>query len=259
MEFKLIKYSVKGKVAYITFNRPEVLNSFNREMSLELQQAFKIASDDEQIRTVVVSGEGRAFSAGQDLEEAISGKYEVTDIIAKQYNPIIKMIRNIHKPVIAAVNGIAAGAGANIALACDIVIASDKASFIQSFSNIGLIPDSGGTYFLPRLIGSAKASALMFLAEKVDAASAEEMGMIYKTFPADKFDEEIEAIANHLADRPTKGLALTKQLLNSSIDNDLEKQLDEEMKLQEIASNSFDYKEGVNAFLEKRKPNYKGM
>ncbi|MBS3999237.1 MAG: enoyl-CoA hydratase/isomerase family protein [Desulfobulbaceae bacterium] len=259
MDYMLIKYEIKGKVAYITLNRPDVLNSFNREMSLEMQEALHSATEDAQVRCILISGEGRAFSAGQDLEEAISGKYDVSDIITRQYNPIISLIRNIPKPVVAAVNGIAAGAGANIALACDIIIASDKASFIQSFSNIGLIPDSGGTYFLPRLVGLAKASALMFLAEKVDAKSAEEMGMIYKTFPAEEFMAEAEAIANHLADRPTKGLALTKHLLNTTIDNDLEKQLEEEMKLQIIASNSYDYKEGVNAFLEKRKPIYKGM
>jgi 2-(1,2-epoxy-1,2-dihydrophenyl)acetyl-CoA isomerase len=259
VDYKLIKYDIKDKVAYITLNRPDVLNSFNREMSLEVQEALHSATEDIQVRCIVITGEGRAFSAGQDLEEAISGKYEVTDIIIRQYNPIITLIRNIPKPVIAAVNGIAAGAGANIALACDIVIASDKASFIQSFSNIGLVPDSGGTYFLPRLIGMAKASALMFLAEKVDAKSAEEMGMIYKTFPAEEFAAETEAMANHLADRPTKGLALTKHLLNTTIDNDLATQLEEEMKLQNIASNSDDYKEGVSAFLEKRKPIYKGM
>jgi len=258
MNYKFLKYDIREKVLYITFERPDVLNSFNREMSLELRHALDTAKDDPEVRAVVLTGSGRAFSAGQDLEEAINPAMNSQEILNIQYNPIVKRIRNLPKPVIAAVNGIAAGAGANIAFMCDIVIASEKASFIQSFSNIGLIPDSGGTYIIPRLVGLAKASAMMMLAEKIDAQSAADLGLIYKVFPEAEFVSQVQAIAEHLAERPTKALALTKQLLNITFDNDLNKHLEEENRLQSIALDSHDYKEGVNAFLDKRKPNYKG-
>lgn len=259
MEYKFLKYDIKENVLYITFMRPDVLNSFNREMSLELQNALDIAKDNDEIRAIVLTGEGRAFSAGQDLEEAINPQMNAKDILTIQYNPIIGKLRQLPKPVIAAVNGIAAGAGANIALACDIVIASEKASFIQSFSNIGLIPDSGGTYFIPRLVGLARATAMMMLAEKIDAKTAMEIGLIYKVYQEDVFMYEVESLAKHLSDRPTKALALTKQLLSVTFDNELDSHLNLENELQSIALDSYDYKEGVSAFLEKRKPNYKGF
>ncbi len=259
MDYKYLTYDIRGKVLYITFNRPDVLNSFNREMSLELQAILDYANDTDEIRAVVLTGEGRAFSAGQDLEEVINPDIDTKDILSMQYNPIIKRIRHLPKPIIAAVNGIAAGAGANIAFACDLVIASEKASFIQSFSNIGLIPDSGGTYIIPRLIGLARATAMMMLAEKIDANTAMKIGLIYKVVPETEFVREVESIANHLSDRPTKALALTKQLLNVTFGNDLGTHLNLENELQSVALESHDYSEGVNAFLEKRKPNYKGF
>jgi 2-(1,2-epoxy-1,2-dihydrophenyl)acetyl-CoA isomerase len=214
---------------------------------------------DSKIRAVYIIGEGKAFCAGQDLQEAIDPKGPgLSRIVSEHYNPIIQRIRLIEKPVIAAVNGVAAGAGANIALACDIVIATESASFIQAFSKIGLIPDSGGTFFLPRLIGIQKATALMMLGDKVSAMEAEKIGMIYKFFPDDTFAEESLKIAEKLAQMPTKGLGLTKRLLNQSFTNNLADQLEMEEQLQTNAGKSYDYKEGVNAFLEKRPAVFKG-
>jgi 2-(1,2-epoxy-1,2-dihydrophenyl)acetyl-CoA isomerase len=258
MDFQFIKFSKIGFVGIIKLNRPDVLNSFNRQMSLELQQILDIIEDDKSIRALYLTGEGRAFCAGQDLSEAISGEIPIEKIVTEHYNPIILKIRNLSKPVIAAVNGVAAGAGANIALCCDIVVASEKASFIQSFSAIGLIPDSGGTYFLPRLIGISRASALMMLGDKISASQAVEFGMIYKSFPAEEFESSAMSIAEKLSNMPTVGLALTKKALNSTYDNSLNEQLKFEGILQNSAGSSYDYKEGVKAFLEKRKPDFKG-
>jgi 2-(1,2-epoxy-1,2-dihydrophenyl)acetyl-CoA isomerase len=254
-----IKVNHQSSVAWISFNRPEVYNSFNREMALSFQAELDRCQADMNIRAVVISGEGKAFCAGQDLQEVIAEDGpELPKIVAEHYNPIIARIRNLRKPVIAAVNGVAAGAGANIALACDIVVAAESASFIQAFSKIGLIPDSAGTFFLPRLIGFQKASALMMLGDKVGATEAERMGMIYKAVEDENFKTEIENLANKLANMPTHGLWLTKQLLNESHSNNLEQQLNREGDLQTEAGNSYDYQEGVNAFLEKRKPVFRG-
>ena len=240
-------------------NRPEVFNSFNREMALELQSALKDASTDDSVRAVVLTGEGKAFCAGQDLQEVTDPNGpELPKIVSEHYNPIIELIRHTQKPVIAAVNGVAAGAGANIALACDIVLAKASASFIQAFSKIGLIPDSGGTFFLPRLVGWQKASALCMTGEKVKAADAEQMGMIYKSISDEEFDTELEKLGMQMAAMPTKGLWYTKQLLNESISNNLTGQLKREGDLQTMAGQTHDYEEGVNAFLEKRKANFKG-
>ncbi|MFN5705507.1 MAG: enoyl-CoA hydratase-related protein, partial [bacterium] len=240
-------------------NRPDVLNSFNREMALELQAKLDEYENNKNIRAILVTGDGRAFCAGQDLAEAIADDAPTIDkIVREHYNPIIKKIRNIEKPIVCAVNGVAAGAGANIALACDIVIASDKASFIQSFSNIGLIPDSGGTFFLPRLVGLQRATAMMFLADKISAAQALEFGMIYKVVEAEQLMQEAEKLVAHLASMPTKGFGLTKRALNKSFTNDLNAQLDLEEELQAAAANTYDNKEGINAFLEKRKAQFKG-
>jgi 2-(1,2-epoxy-1,2-dihydrophenyl)acetyl-CoA isomerase len=258
MDYKYLQYQIESSVAFVTLNRPNVLNSFNYEMSRELQNVLDIIENDADIRAVYLTGSGRAFCAGQDLSEAISGEYSIIEIVKGHYNPVIKKLRNISKPVVAAVNGVAAGAGANIALACDIVIASEKANFIQSFSAIGLIPDSGGTYFLPRLIGTAKASALMMTGEKISAKQAEEMGMIYKCFSFEEFESEAKNITLKLASMPTLGLALTKKTLNVTFNNSLHQQLELEAELQEQAGNSYDYNEGVNAFLEKRKPVFIG-
>ena len=253
-----IKFEITESVAKITLNRPDVLNSFNREMALELQNALDKCTSDKNIRAVFLTGEGRAFCAGQDLAEAISPETKIKDIVRLTYNPIIHKIRNIEKPVVCAVNGVAAGAGANIAFACDITFASENATFIQSFANIGLIPDSAGTFFLTRLAGLQRAAALTMLAEKIKAQQAMEFGLIWKVIADDKLQEEAFAVAKKLAAMPTKGLGLTKQLLNKGLSNNLEAQLSLEEEMQEQAGNSYDYKEGVKAFLEKRKPVFKG-
>lgn len=246
-------------VVFLIFNRPEVFNSFNRNMALELQEKLDEAEADNEIRCIVLSGSGKAFCAGQDLQEVIDPNGpSLPTILGEHYNPIIKRIRYIEKPIIAAVNGVAAGAGANIALACDIVIASSTASFIQAFSKIGLIPDSGGTFFLPRLIGFQKASALMMLGEKVNSNEAEKLGMIYKVIDESVFMEETEKLAVLVSNMPTKALGLIKKALNRSLFNDIESQLEIEDVIQTQAGNTYDYKEGVTAFIEKRKPIFKG-
>lgn len=240
-------------------NRPEKFNSFVRDMALDLQVKLDEAAADDSVRCIVLTGVGKAFCAGQDLAEATDPNGpELSNIVSEHYNPIIQRIRRIEKPVIAAVNGVAAGAGANIALACDIVLATESASFIQAFSRIGLIPDSGGTFFLPRLVGWQRASALMMTGEKVSAADAVEMGMIYKAIPNDQFESSVNEMALQLAQMPTKGLGLTKRALNQSFGNNLSQQLDLEDELQSQAGRTDDYAEGTRAFLEKRKPEFKG-
>lgn len=255
----MIKTEIDGSVMKITLNRPDKFNSFNREMSLQLQDALKRAGDDDTIRAILLTGEGKAFCAGQDLTEAMDANGPgIERIVREHYNPIVQKIRTIEKPVVCAVNGVAAGAGANIALSCDIVVAATCASFIQAFSKIGLIPDSGGTFFLPRLIGFGKASALMMLGDKVSATDAERMGMIFKVVEDPSLPAEAMAIAKTLADLPTKGIGYTKRLLNQSPVNSLERQLEYEAEMQVHAAATYDYNEGVNAFLEKRKPVFKG-
>jgi 2-(1,2-epoxy-1,2-dihydrophenyl)acetyl-CoA isomerase len=252
--------TIESGVATITLNRPKSFNSFNREMAYALQKALDDCHANKEVRVIVLTGEGRAFCAGQDLVEVTDQAQNpgFKNILDEHYGPIIKKIRSTAKPIIAAVNGVAAGAGANIALACDIVVAHEKVSFIQAFSGIGLIPDSGGTFFLPRLVGFQKASALAMLGDKVSAEEAEKMGMIYKVFSLESFEEEINALASRMAKMPTKGLALTKEAFNSAMTNSLEEQLTVESKLQIEASETADYHEGVAAFLEKRKPDFKG-
>jgi 2-(1,2-epoxy-1,2-dihydrophenyl)acetyl-CoA isomerase len=253
-----ILFEIKDSVAYITFDRPEKYNACNREMALLLQEKLDECKS-KAVRCVYITGSGKAFCSGQDLDEVVDPQGPKIDtIVSEHYNPIITRIRQLQKPVVAAVNGVAAGAGANIALACDIVVASKASSFIQAFSKIGLIPDSGGTFFLPRLVGWQKASALMMLGDKVSAEEAERMGMIYKVFPNESFDDESKKIATTLAAMPTKGLALTKQLLDNSFENNYEDQLHDEEIHQQRAGRTNDYKEGVQAFLEKRKPNFIG-
>jgi 2-(1,2-epoxy-1,2-dihydrophenyl)acetyl-CoA isomerase len=246
-------------VAFIWLNRPEKYNSFNREMALALQEALLNCATDDSIRCVWLSGIGKGFCSGQDLGEVPDAtQIDFEKFVSEHYNPIILAIRNLDKPVIAAVNGVAAGAGANLALACDIVLAAESASFIQAFSKIGLIPDSGGTFFLPRLIGMQRAAALMMTADKVSAQEAVSMGMAYKYFADADFEAESKKIAFQLAQMPTRGLALTKKLLNESFGNDLKAQLNREMELQVEAGNTFDFKEGVQAFMQKRKPQFTG-
>jgi len=255
-----IHINIEKGIANITLNRPETFNSFNREMALLLQKTLDDCATNDAVRAIVLSGNGKAFCAGQDLNEVTSPELNpgFRKILEEHYNPIVERIRAIEKPIIAAVNGVAAGAGANIALACDIVVAIETASFIQAFSKIGLIPDSAGTFFLPRLIGFQKASALMMLGDKVNANEAEQLGMLYKVFPVETFEEEVTKLASKVAQMPTKALGLTKRLLNQSLVNTLEQQLEMESNLQIEAAESDDYAEGVSAFIEKRKPEFKG-
>jgi len=253
-----ILFQVKNAVAHITLNRLEKLNSFNREMALQFQSRLDDCIDKE-VRCVYLTGAGKAFSAGQDLAEVTDPHGPGFDVIlSEHYNPIVSRIRALQKPVVAAVNGVAAGAGANIALCCDVVVAAESASFLQAFSKIGLIPDSGGTHTLPRLIGWQKASALMMLGEKVPAREAERIGMIYKVFPDDQFMEQSLIIAATLSKMPTRGLALTKEALFISMSNSFENQLRDEDILQKKASQTADYREGVSAFINKRQPSFKG-
>ena len=249
----------EGNVGIIRLNRPEKFNSFNREMALLLQDTLRTYAKDKTIRCVLLTGEGKAFCAGQDLAEAIDVNGPgIRKIVREHYNPIIKLLRSIEKPIVCAVNGVAAGAGANMAFACDITLAASSANFIQAFSKIGLVPDSGGTFFLPRIIGFQKATALMMLGDKVSAESAFDLGLIYKVSSDDQLQMEAMSIATTLASMPTRGLWLTKNLLNKSMNNTLEQQLDLEEVMQAEAGETYDYKEGVNAFLEKRKPVFKG-
>ena len=254
-----LKTSLSNGVYEIILNRPEVFNSFNQSMAFSLQNELDFCASNNDIRVVVISGAGKAFCAGQDLAEATDPNGpELNRIVKEHYNPIITKIRNLEKPVIAAVNGVAAGAGANIALACDITIAHEKASFIQAFSKIGLIPDSGGTYFLPRIIGTQKALALMITGDKVSAKEAERLNMIYKCLEADAYESEVSRLATQLSEMPTKAFGLTKKAINLSYSNSLEEQLILEEKLQTQAGKTEDFKEGVQAFLEKRKAKFTG-
>lgn len=262
MEFEFIASSKENNVQYIFLNRPRTLNSFNLKMAEEFQQALSEADKDTDVRVIIISANGRAFSAGQDLKEVLPKNGEEKDlgeIVHTQYNPIIKAIRTIEKPIICAVNGVAAGAGANIAFACDFVIAAFSATFIQSFSQIGLIPDSAGTFSLPRLVGMAKATELCMLGDTISARDAKDFGLIYKAVP----DNELMNAANTLAEKlkvmPTRGLGMIKRAFNQSFTNSLEQQLSLEEELQREAGTTYDYNEGVKAFIQKRKPVFKGQ
>ncbi|WP_417865953.1 enoyl-CoA hydratase-related protein [Xanthomarina gelatinilytica] len=255
-----ILLKIENNIAFITLNRPEVFNSFNRDMALSLQSILDDCESNNTVRAIVLTGNGKAFCAGQDLKEVTSPELNpgFKKILEEHYNPIITRIRNIEKPIIGAINGVAAGAGANIALACDVVVAHEKVSFIQAFSLIGLIPDSAGTFFLPRLIGFQKASALAMLGDKIPADEAERLGMIYKVIPLETFEDEVNKLAYKMANMPTKALGLIKKSLNQSLTNNLDQQLALESKYQIEAAGTEDYAEGVAAFIEKRKPNFIG-
>jgi 2-(1,2-epoxy-1,2-dihydrophenyl)acetyl-CoA isomerase len=256
-----ILWNTADGVATVTLNRPEVLNSFNRSMARELCDALSRAWSDDTVRAVVLTGSGRGFCAGQDLAEAAPRDRpmpDLGDIVRDSYNPVIRAIRTLEKPVICAVNGVAAGAGANLAFACDIVFASSSATFVQSFAKIGVIPDSGGTFILPRIVGLHRATVMTMLAEKMSAEQARDWGLVFRVVEPDALLETASGTARQLATQPTRALGLIKRGFNKSLGIDLDAQLDFEEELQREAGRTEDYAEGVNAFLEKRKPVFIG-
>lgn len=259
MSYTCLLYEKKDNTVTITLNRPDVFNAFNDTQSYELQDALKAAKKDEECRVVVLTGAGKAFCSGQDLK-AIAGaeKRSFIESLHKRYNPIIREMRNMPKPIICKLNGVAAGAGCSLALASDFIIASENASLIEVFINVALVMDSGSSYFLPRLVGSARAFELSTMGNKVSAAQALQWGMINRCVPHDQLDSETNAIVEYYANAPTKAIGLMKKLLNRSFNSDLETMLEYEAYCQEIAGSSADNKEGVAAFNEKRKPQFKG-
>jgi len=258
-DFKAILYQVDNGIATITLNRPDVFNAFDDTQSYELQDALKLAKRDKEVRVIVLTGAGKAFCSGQDLKAIANAKNRsLRDSLDKRYNPIIKAMRSMPKPIIGRINGVAAGAGCSLALACDFVVASEYASFIEVFINVGLVLDSGSSYFLPRLVGSARAFEMSTMGSKVKAEQALEWGIINRVAKADELDSVVDEVAQYYANAPTKAVALMKQMLNKSFHSDLDEMLEYEACCQEIAGNSADYKEGVSAFNEKRKPKFTG-
>lgn len=257
---KLIATNIDDKILEITLNRPDKLNSFTDSMAQQFQEVLGDAGENKEVRCILLTGAGKAFCAGQDLSEVIEKgeNHELGDTVRRNYNPVIKAIRQIPKPVVGAVNGTAAGAGANIAFACDLVLASGDATFVQSFSKIGLLPDSGGTFFLPRLVGLQRSNIFYLLDDKISSQKAVDIGLIYKVSEPGKLMAEARSLCSKLASMPTKGFGLYKQSINQSFNNTLEEQLELEAKLQTEAGNTRDYREGVEAFMEKRKPEFTG-
>ena len=259
MDFKFIKYEVKEGVATVTLNRPEVYNALNDAITYELQDAIKLIARDKEVRVMVLTGEGKAFCSGQDLK-AVSGteKRSFLESLHKRYNPLINAMQTLPKPIVCRLNGVAAGAGCSIALACDIIVAAEEATLIEVFINIGLVPDSGSSFFLPRLVGRAKAFEMCAMGNRIKGKEAEALGLVNKSVPADQLDAAVKAYTDYFAVAPTKAIGLIKKMLNRSSQASLEEMLDYEAYCQEIAGSTADYKEGVAAFLEKRKPNFTG-
>ncbi len=257
MNFQTIDLAIAEGVAILTFNRPDKLNSFTTEMHAEVREALSAIQADTSVRCLLITGKARGFCAGQDLADEVASA-DIGATVERDYNPLVRSLTSLPMPVICAVNGIAAGAGANIALACDIVLAARSAAFIQAFCKIGLVPDSGGTWTLPRVVGHARAMALTLLGEKISAEQAENWGMIWKCVDDANLMTEAMKLAKHLATQPTKGLAMTKQAIHAASTHTLDQQLDLERDLQAVAAASYDFKEGVDAFLEKRTPVFKG-
>lgn len=262
MDYQHLIVASREGVLSITLNRPDVLNSFNGRMAEELQAALRMAASDASVRAVLLTGSGRAFCAGQDLAEVLpqDGRPmpDLGEVVARQYNPIVHAIRSLEKPVVCAVNGVAAGAGANLAFSCDLVVASESATFIQSFAKIGLIPDSGGTFILPRIVGLQRAAALTMLGEKLDATRARDWGLVYEVVPGSVLGDVSFDLARRLAALPTRALGLAKRGFNAAFTNDLDAQLALEEALQREAGATADYAEGVRAFVEKRAPKFEG-
>ena len=259
MDFQFLKYGVSDGVATISFNRPEVYNALNDAITYELQDALKHVAKDDLVRVLVLTGEGKAFCSGQDLKDSASqGKRSFMDSLLKRYNPIISAMRNLPKPIVGRLNGVAAGAGCSLALACDIIVAAEEATLIEVFINIGLVPDSGSAYFLPRLVGMAKAFELCSMGSRVKAQEALQLGLVNKVVSSTELDAAVAEYTTYFSKAPTKAIGLIKKMLNKSTTSTLEEVLEYEAYCQEIAGATHDHKEGVQAFLEKRKPNFSG-
>lgn len=256
--YETILYEVSEGVAILTMNRPDKFNAFNERMNKEITAALKQAQKDPEVRCIVLTGAGRAFNAGQDLGDVLEGDVDFGGFLRNRYNPMILQFHKTEKPIIAAINGVAAGAGMSIALACDIRLASDKASLVNAFVNIGLVPDSGGCYYLPRIVGMGKALELAMTGEKVKAEEALRLGLVNQVYPAEQFWEESLAYARKLAALPTRGIGLIKRTMYKGMELSLDETLEYEAYAQEIAGQTEDYKEGVNAFMEKRAPRFTG-
>lgn len=260
MSYQYLKYSVAQGVATITLNRPDVYNALNDEITYELQDAWKAVAKDAQVRVVVLTGEGKAFCSGQDLKAASGDqKRSFRQSLHKRYNPIISAMRNLPKPIVCRLNGVAAGAGCSLALACDVIVAAEEATLIEVFINIGLVPDSGSSYFLPRTVGMNKAFELCSMGNRVKVPEAVAIGLINKSVPAGELDAAVKIYTDYFAQAPTKSIGLIKKMLNKSATSSLDEMLEYEAYCQEIAGTSADYREGVTAFLEKRKPHFTGQ
>ncbi len=256
--YQTILYQVENNACTITLNRPDRFNAFNEELSREFMDALKFAEKDKAVRVIVITGAGKAFCSGQDLKDIAGKKRSLSESIEKRYNPMIRKITGIEKPVICKLNGIGAGAGASLALACDMIIASEEAALLEAFVNIGLVLDSGSSYFLPRLVGRQKAFEIAALGDKVTAKQALTLGLVNQVVPASELDAATDAVVSRFANSATKAVGLIKRMLNRSFESSLDQMLEQEMYCQEIAGNSKDYQEGVAAFNEKRKPQFTG-